>query len=90
MLVEEKSRSVETVEKEPPFAIIRRGASYSWITVQDDGCGFDNKKISRANSGLGLRLISSLVQSSLKGELFIETGENGTSIRFSFSMPQAG
>jgi len=23
MLVEEKSRSVETVEKEPPFAIIR-------------------------------------------------------------------
>lgn len=69
---------------------IEKGASYSWITVQDDGCGFDNKKISRANSGLGLRLISSLVQSSLKGELFIETGENGTSIRFSFSMPQAG
>ena len=61
---------------------IEKGASYSWITVQDDGCGFDNKKISRANS--------SLVQSSLKGELFIETGENGTSIRFSFSMPQAG
>lgn len=25
MLVEEKSRSVETVEKEPPFAIIRSG-----------------------------------------------------------------
>ena len=69
---------------------IEKGASYSWITAQDDGCGFDNKKISRANSGLGLRLISSLVQSSLKGELFIETGENGTSIRFSFSMPQAG
>lgn len=45
---------------------IEKGASYSWITVQDDGCGFDNKKISRANSGLGLRLISSLVQSSLK------------------------
>ena len=25
MLVEEKSRSVETVEEEPPFAIIRAG-----------------------------------------------------------------
>ena len=67
---------------------IEKGATYSWITVKDDGCGFDNKKVSRANSGLGLRLISSLVQSSLKGELFIESGENGTSVRFSFSTPQ--
>ena len=23
---------------------IEKGASYSWITVQDDGCGFDNKR----------------------------------------------
>lgn len=67
---------------------IEKGATYSWITVKDDGCGFDNKKVSRASSGLGLRLISSLVQSSLKGELFIESGENGTSVRFSFSTPQ--
>ncbi len=67
---------------------IEKGSQYSWVTVQDDGCGFDNKKVSLANSGLGLRLISSLVQSSLKGELFIETGENGTSVRFSFSTPQ--
>ena len=28
MLVEEKSRSVETVEKEPPFAIIRKLICY--------------------------------------------------------------
>lgn len=66
---------------------IEKGASYSWITVQDDGCGFDNKKISRANSGLGLRLISSLVQSSLKGELFIETGERNQYKIFFFHAP---
>ena len=54
---------------------IEKGATYSWVTVKDDGCGFDNKKVSRSSSGLGLRLISSLVQSSLKGELFIETGK---------------
>ena len=66
---------------------IEKGSRYSWITVRDDGCGFDNKKVSRTNSGLGLQLISSLVQSSLKGELFIETGENGTSVRFSFTTP---
>lgn len=53
-----------------------------------DGCGFDNKKVSRSSSGLGLRLISSLVQSSLKGELFIETGESGTGVRFSFLTPE--
>lgn len=67
---------------------IEKGDTYSWITVKDNGCGFDNKKVSRSNSGLGLRLISSLVQSSLKGELFIETGEGGTSVRFSFATPE--
>ena len=45
---------------------IEKGATYSWVTVKDDGCGFDNKKVSRSSSGLGLRLISSLVQSSLE------------------------
>lgn len=67
---------------------IEKGATYSWVTVKDDGCGFDNKKVSRSSSGLGLRLISSLVQSSLKGELFIETGESGTGVRFSFLTPE--
>ncbi len=67
---------------------IEKGATYSWVTVKDDGCGFDNKKVSRSSSGLGLRLISSLVQSSLKGEVFIETGESGTGVRFSFLTPE--
>ena len=40
---------------------IERGPRYSWVTVRDDGCGFDNKKVSTSSSGLGLRLINGLV-----------------------------
>ncbi len=63
---------------------IERGTGYSWVTVRDDGCGFDNKKVSVSSTGLGLRLIGSLVRSSLHGEIYTDSGEDGTSVRFSF------
>ena len=63
---------------------IERGPRYSWVTVRDDGCGFDNKKVSTSSSGLGLRLINSLVRSSLHGEIFTDSEHGGTCVRFSF------
>ena len=63
---------------------IERGPRYSWVTVRDDGCGFDNKKVSTSSSGLGLRLINSLVRSSLHGEIFTDSEHGGTRVRFSF------
>jgi len=58
---------------------IERGPRYSWVTVRDDGCGFDNKKVSTSSSGLG-----SLVRSSLHGEIFTDSEHGGTRVRFSF------
>lgn len=63
---------------------IERGPRYSWVTVCDDGCGFDNKKVSTSSSGLGLCLINSLVRSSLHGEIFTDSEHGGTRVRFSF------
>ena len=62
---------------------IEAGDEYSWITVRDNGCGFQ-KKTSQKEKGLGLRLIDSLVKSSLKGQIEITSNEQGTITRFSF------
>ena len=51
-------------------------------TSRDDGCGIDEKRGHRSGKGLGLKLVDSLVKSSLKGTLTIESGE-GTAVRFS-------
>ena len=64
------------------FLTIEKGEEYSWVTVRDDGCGIDEKSGDRSGKGLGLKLVDSLVKSSLKGTLTIESGE-GTAVRFS-------
>ena len=63
---------------------IEKGNDDSWITVSDDGCGFDEKSEKKQGSGLGLKLIDSLVKSKLKGQITISSGDGGTSTRFSF------
>lgn len=63
---------------------IEKGEEYSWITVGDDGCGFDKESKMNSGCGLGLRLIEGLVKSSLKGNLEIESSGHGTITRFSF------
>ncbi len=63
---------------------IEKGTDDSWITVSDDGCGFDEKSEKKQGSGLGLKLIDSLVKSKLKGQITISSGDGGTSTRFSF------
>ena len=62
---------------------LEKGAEYSWITVQDNGCGFDPELIEKNGSGLGLQLIHSLVKGSLKGQIMIEGSPRGTITRFS-------
>lgn len=64
------------------FLTIEKGEEYSWVTVRDDGCGIDEKGGDLSGKGLGLKLVDSLVKSSLKGKLTIESGE-GTAVRFS-------
>lgn len=64
------------------FLTIEKGAEYSWITVRDDGCGIDEESGEKPRKGLGLRLVDSLVKSSLKGKLII-SGGGGTAVRFS-------
>ena len=73
------SRDVGTIH-----LTIEKGEECSWITVQDDGCGFDEKAVRKPGSGLGLKLVDSLVKSSLKGEIHVSSSSQGTQTRFSF------
>lgn len=66
------------------FMQIKRETGESWVTVCDNGCGYDREKISKDSSGLGLRLINSLVRYSLHGEIFMDSESTGTRVRFSF------
>ena len=63
---------------------IERGSQFSWITVQDNGCGFDRENSKQKKNGLGLKLIESLVKSSLKGDIIMESNYEGTMTKFSF------
>ena len=63
---------------------IEKGEQYSWITVKDNGCGFDQESVKKAGGGLGLKLVNSLVKSSLKGNITVTSSNQGTSTRFSF------
>lgn len=64
------------------FLMIEDGEEYAWITVRDDGCGIRMEHEDKPRDGLGLKLVESLVKSSLKGELAVSSGE-GTTVRFS-------
>ena len=51
MLVEEKSRSVETVEKEPPFAIIEAGNA-NRILKAKGGSSIWTRKVYHIRAGI--------------------------------------
>jgi len=50
--------------------------------LTDNGIGFDLTKADK--SRLGLSIVKSFVQDKLKGDLDIESGEDGTKVIFSF------
>ena len=52
--------------------------------VRDNGCGFDEKVQKKLGSGLGLKLVDSLVRSNLKGTVSVSSSDQGTVTRFSF------
>ena len=52
--------------------------------MKDNGCGFDQESVKKAGGGLGLKLVNSLVKSSLKGNITVTSSNQGTSTRFSF------
>lgn len=64
------------------YLTIEKGDDCSWIMVRDDGCGLEVEGGGKQRKGLGLRLIESLVKSSLKGTLVI-SGGSGTAVKFS-------
>ncbi len=63
---------------------IGKGDEYSWVTVRDNGCGFDEKAQKKLGGGLGLKLVDSLVRFNLKGTVSVNSDDQGTVTRFSF------
>jgi two-component sensor histidine kinase len=62
--------------------IIMKGSLYSKIKVCDNGCGFDVKNIK--HEGLGLKIVQSLVEDKLHGNLKIKSNRQGTLVTFDF------
>ena len=65
---------------------IQRGDDFSTLVVSDNGCGYD-LNAAPVGTGLGMRLIRSLVESSLHGALDVKTDMSGTSTRFTVQNP---
>ena len=66
--------------------VIQRGDAFSTLIVSDNGCGYD-LNAAPVGTGLGMRLIRSLVESSLHGALDVKTDMSGTSTRFTVQNP---
>ena len=60
----------------------QKGNQNVTITVEDDGQGFDIKKVS--NHSLGLKIVSQTVKDKLKSELRIMSNKTGTKATFGF------
>ncbi|SHJ56286.1 Two-component sensor histidine kinase, contains HisKA and HATPase domains [Hathewaya proteolytica DSM 3090] len=63
--------------------IIKEGKTYSSISIIDDGIGFDMNKVN--SKSLGLSIVKSLVKDKLKGEIKIDSSQEGTKITFDFA-----
>jgi two-component sensor histidine kinase len=61
---------------------VSKGTLYSRIKISDNGCGFDVKDIKQ--EGLGLKIVRSLVEDKLNGNLKIESNKQGTIVTFDF------
>lgn len=66
---------------------IQASDHFSTILVSDNGCGYDLNAVP-VGTGLGMRLIRSLVESSLHGTLQVQTDMNGTSTTFTVQHPE--
>lgn len=52
------------------------------MTVQDNGTG--TRKRSGNEGNFGMMLVQMTVKDKLKGKVYVESGENGTSVTFDF------
>ena len=62
--------------------IIEKGENYSGITVTDNGSGFNEN--SSNSSSMGLKLVKSLVNDKLKGDIEMMSDSFGTKAHFTF------
>lgn len=61
---------------------VTEGSLYSRIKVSDNGHGFNVENIKQ--EGLGLKIVQSLVEDKLHGNLKIKSGKHGTTATFDF------
>jgi two-component sensor histidine kinase len=61
---------------------VNKGSLYSKIKICDNGCGFDVKVMKQ--EGLGLKIVHSLVEDKLHGNLKIKSNKQGTNVTFDF------
>ncbi len=61
---------------------ICKGATYSNISIRDDGVGYNVDNV--ATISLGSKIIQRIVEDKLKGKLTIQSSENGTIVLFDF------
>lgn len=83
-LIENSLEHAFTEEEEGVIEIIiKKGITYSNITISDNGKGFDIKLL-RKNS-LGLKIVMSIVKDKLSGNINMESNTNGTKSVFNFN-----
>lgn len=63
---------------------IKRGKLYLGITVEDNGKGYDLKKLYPSEKGLGTELIEIMITGELNGNIKRESSSNGTKVFFDF------
>lgn len=61
--------------------ILKNGERYASVTVQDNGTGTEEI---RNEGNFGMMLVQMTVKDKLKGKVYVESGEDGTSVTFDF------
>jgi len=65
--------------------VVEKGDLYSKIQIIDNGSGFNIRQAENAGrEHLGLSIVKSLVTDKLRGNLSLESDENGTNVEFTF------
>lgn len=64
--------------------LLKRGAQYSSVTVQDDGVGYS--ACQENGRSFGMSIVKMLVRDKLGGKLYVSSGTAGTTITFDFRM----
>lgn len=83
-LIENSLKHAFTEENEGIIEIIiKKGITYSNISISDNGKGFETKLMN--NESLGLKIVRSIVKDKLSGDINIESNNNGTKSVFNFN-----